>query len=113
MRPHSLSSEVHDVLGAVGSPPLRTAYHSPWQNGVAERWVGTCRRETLDHVVVLNEDRLRRLLREFLSYYHDDRTHFALGKDPPLQRAVSPAPSSAAKVVSMPREPPGDAWRLG
>ena len=97
------SAEVHDTLRSIGIQPLRTAYHSPWQNGVAERRVGTCRRELLDHVIVLNEDHLRRLLREFLAYYHDDRTHLALGKDPPRQRAVSPVPSPAAKIVSAPR----------
>ena len=52
---------------------------------------------------MLNEDHQRRLLREFLAYYHDDRTHLALGKDPPMPRPVSPAPSPAARVVSLPR----------
>lgn len=46
---------------------VRTAYQSPWQNGVAERWIGTCRRELLDHVIVLNEEHLRRLLKEFVA----------------------------------------------
>lgn len=59
---------------------------------MAERWVGTCRRELLDHVIVFNEEHLRRLLREFLAYYHDDRTHLSLGKDPPAERAVSSLP---------------------
>ena len=68
-----------------------------------ERWIGTCRRELLDHVIVLNEEHLRRLLREFLDYYHDDRTHLSLGKDPPAGRAVRPPPSPAAKITSMPR----------
>src|SRR5215813_13559664 len=45
-----------------GSPPLRTAFRSPWQNGVAERWVGGCRRDLLDHVIVLNERHLKRLM---------------------------------------------------
>jgi transposase InsO family protein len=97
------SAEVRDSLRRLGVQPLRTAYHSPWQNGVAERCIGTCRRELLDHVIVLNEDHLLRLLREFLAYYHHDRTHLALGKDPPMQRAVSPGPSPTAKVVSLPR----------
>ena len=46
--------------------PVRTSFQSPWQNGVAERWVGSCRRELLDHVIVLNEQHLRRLLHEYL-----------------------------------------------
>jgi len=48
--------------------PVRISFQSPWQNGVAERWVGSCRRELLDHVIVVNEQHLRRLLREFLEY---------------------------------------------
>jgi putative transposase len=54
-----------DVVSAVselGSEPVRTAYRSPWQNGVAERWVGSCRRDLLDHVIVLNERHLKRLM---------------------------------------------------
>jgi transposase InsO family protein len=76
------SREVCDAFGRIGVQPLHTAYRSPWQNGVAERWIGTCRRELLDHVIVLNENHLRRLVREFVAYYHNDRTHLALGKDP-------------------------------
>jgi len=48
---------------------IQTSFHSPWENGVAERWVGGCRRELLDHIVALNEHHLRRLLSEFVSYY--------------------------------------------
>jgi transposase InsO family protein len=83
--------------------PLRISFQSPWQNGVAERWVGSCRRELLDHVIVLNEEHLVRLLREFLAYYHSDRTHLSLGKDPPTTRAVCPLPSPCATVASLSR----------
>ena len=83
--------------------PMRTRFQSPWQNGVAERWVETCRRELLDHVVVLDEAHLRRLLSEFLAYYHDDRTHLSLGKDPPCERAVCSQSLVTAKVTSLPR----------
>src|SRR6516164_4424299 len=55
--------EVVSAVRELGSEPVRTAYHSPWQNGVAERWVGSCRRDLLDHVIVLNERHLRRLMR--------------------------------------------------
>jgi len=65
--------------------------------------VGTCRRELLDHVTVLGEEHLRRLLREFLDYCHSDRTHLSLGKDPPMTRAVCPSPSPLAKVAALPR----------
>jgi hypothetical protein len=57
--------------------------HSPWQKGVAKRWVETVGRELLDHVIVLNERRLQRLLSEYVAYYHDDRTHLGLGKQTP------------------------------
>ena len=56
-----------DVLSFVtemGSKPVRTAFGSPWQNDVAERWVGSCRRDLLDHVIVLNERHLKRLTAE-------------------------------------------------
>src|SRR6266446_9411256 len=62
---------------------VRTSFESPWQNGVAERWVGSCRSELLDHVIVLNERHLKRLLSEYVSYYHEDRTHLGLGKGTP------------------------------
>ncbi len=66
---------VTEMLKAMGSRPTRTSYRSPWQNGTAERWVESCRRELLDHVIVLNEAHLRRLLREYINSYHEDRTH--------------------------------------
>ncbi len=74
------------MLKCLGSELLRTAYRSPWQNGVAERWVGSCRRELLDHVIVLNEAHLHRMVREYFRYYHEDRIHDALNKDTPDQR---------------------------
>ena len=73
--------------------PVRTAFRSPWQNGGAERWVGSCRRDMMDHVLVLNERHARRLLAEYLKYYHEDRTHYALAKEPPLCRPVTERPS--------------------
>ena len=83
--------------------PVRTAFRSPWQNGVAERWVESCRRDVMDHVLVLNERHARRLLVEYLRYYHEDRTHYALAKDPPLYRSVAERPSPQSKVVGIPR----------
>ncbi len=61
------------------------------------------RRELLDHVIVLNEKHLQRLLRSFLDYYHHDRTHLSLGKDPPTTRAVCAPLASSATVTSLPR----------
>jgi Integrase core domain len=72
----------------------------PGQNGVAERWVGSCRREILDHVIALNEQHLRRLVRDYVNYYHDDRIHDSLDKDAPNRRPVESKPSPAATVIS-------------
>ncbi|MGO8842019.1 MAG: integrase core domain-containing protein [Methyloceanibacter sp.] len=61
---------------------------SPWQNGIAERLIGTLRRECLDQVVIFSEMHLRRILSAYAAYYNQARTHMALQKDPPLHRAV-------------------------
>jgi putative transposase len=95
-----------DVMSAIrqnATEPVRTAFRSPWQNGVAERWVGSVRRELLDHVIVLNQRHLRRLLRDYIRYYHEDRTHLGLGKDTPRGRAAASTVPSASKIVSLPR----------
>jgi hypothetical protein len=65
--------DVTELLTASGMKPTRTSPASPWQNGVAERWIGSCRRELLDHLLVLNDAHLRRLIRGYISYYHADR----------------------------------------
>ena len=75
-----------EVLVAVRSlkmSPVRTSFESPWQNGVAERWVESCRRDLLDHVIAVNERHLKRLLSEYVRYYHEDRTHLGLRKGTP------------------------------
>lgn len=75
-------------LRALGIRDHPTAPHSPWQNGHAERLIGSIRRECLDHVIVLNAAHLRRVLREYAEYYNNDRTHLALGKDAPWPRPI-------------------------
>jgi putative transposase len=77
------------AIEAMHITPVRTSIGSPWQNGVAERWVGSCRRELLDHVIALNERHLKRLLSDYVSYYHEDRTHLGLEKQTPAGRARS------------------------
>ncbi len=62
--------EVTDFLVDGGVIPNRNNAASPWQNGFAERWIPTCRRELLDHALVLNEAHLCRLIRDYISYYH-------------------------------------------
>jgi putative transposase len=82
--------------------PKRIAFRSPWQNGTAERVVGSVRRELLDHLIVMNEDHLRRLLREYIDYYNDERVHTSI-VDSPSGRDVESRPSGHAKVVGLPR----------
>ena len=61
---------------------------SPWQNGYAERLIGSIRRECIDHVIVFGECHLRHLLRSYLDYYNETRTHLSLDKDAPISRAI-------------------------
>ncbi len=71
-----------------GSPWATVDTHSPWQNPFAERLIGSIRRECLDHVLVLGESHLRRILARYFSYYHRARTHLSLDKDAPDVRPV-------------------------
>jgi len=94
-----------DVISSgkeMGTSPVRTAFRSPWQNGIAERWVGSCRRDLLDHVIVLNERHLKRFMAEYVSYYHEDRTHLGLAKDTPAGRLIALRPAGG-KIRSLPR----------
>jgi putative transposase len=90
-------------LKATGLKPKRTSVQAPWQNGTAERWIGSCRREILDHVIALNEDHLRRMIREYVRYYREDRIHDSLAKDAPNRRAIEPKPAADGTVISRPR----------
>jgi putative transposase len=102
-RDSTFNDEVVTFLNAAGLKPKRTGLEAPWQNGIAERWVGSCRREILDHVIALNEQHLRRLIRDYVNYHHEDRIHDSLGKDTPRRRPVEPKPSVKATVISLPR----------
>ena len=75
-------------LRAIGIRDKPTAAASPWQNGFAERLIGSIRRECVDHIVVLGEAHLRRILRSYARYYNDIRTHRSLDKDAPVSRPV-------------------------
>jgi transposase InsO family protein len=83
-RDTKFDAEVLNALGSIGLKPKRTSRESPWQNGVAERWVGSCRRELLDHVIPLNERHLRRLVGDYVRYYHLDRTHDGSARTLPI-----------------------------
>src|SRR6516165_595392 len=92
-----------DVLAAIRSlrvSPIRTSLESPWQNGVADRWIESCRRDLLDHVIAVNERHLKRLLSEYIHYYHEDRTHLGLGKGTPNWRSRS---HTSGRIVSQVR----------
>jgi transposase InsO family protein len=96
------SAQVAGSIQVFGLTPKRTAFQSPWQNGTAERFVRSVRRELLDHVVVLHEDRLRRLLCEYVDHYNAERVHTSIG-DHPDGRKSETRPSSGSKVIALPR----------
>jgi putative transposase len=102
-RDAKFGTDVIDFLVSSGIKPKQTGFRSPWQNGIAERWIGSCRQDLLDHVIVINEAHLRRLMRDYLSYYHEDRIHDSLEKDSPATRPVSYKPDPSADLTSFPR----------
>ena len=99
----SFSQEVIGTIEGFGIEPKRTGFRSPWQNGVAERFIGSCRRDLFDHVIILNERHLKRLMAEYIRYYNDDRTHLGLEKQTPAGREHAIAVTDFARVISMPR----------
>ena len=81
---------------------LRTAPHSPWQNAYVERFIGSVRRECLDHIIVCTERGLRRVLHAYVEYYQRSRTHLALDKDAPVSRPVASA-AEGGDIVAIPQ----------
>jgi len=81
---HAFTSRVR-TMGMRDRP---IAPGSPWQNGYAERLIGTVRRECIDRMLIFGEAHLRRVLASYVTYYNQVRKHLALGKDAPLGRAV-------------------------
>jgi transposase InsO family protein len=73
---------------AMGIRDRPTSFRSPWQNGHVERLIGSIRRECTDHMIVFNEEHLRRILSKYASYYNEVRTHLVLDKDAPCRRPV-------------------------
>jgi transposase InsO family protein len=102
-RGSNFREDVVETPKSFGIEPKRTSFQSSWQNGVAERFVGSCRRELLDHVVVLNERHLKRLMSEYIRYYHDDRTHLGLNKQTPARRKAALTTLVHVNFVSTPR----------
>jgi putative transposase len=92
----------HEFRGRVQSLGMKevvSAPRSPWQNAFVERLIGSIRRECLDHVVVLHQRHLRRLLKSYFAYYHRSRTHLSLAKDAPESRAIH----HGGKIVAIPQ----------
>jgi transposase InsO family protein len=95
----SYGQAVAKRLAAMGIRDHPTAPRSPWQNGHAERLIGSIRRECLDHIVVLGEAQLRRILAAYASYYNSFRTHLFLDKDSPSHRPVQQLGRLAAQPI--------------
>ena len=76
-------SQARATAEATAMTEVRTASRSPWQNGIIERFIGSVRRECLDHVIVFNARGLQRLLTHYVEYYQRSRTHLALARTHP------------------------------
>jgi transposase InsO family protein len=105
--PRYLIRDLDRVYGAAVTRRLRAmgirdkpiAPGSPWQNGVAERLIGSIRRECVDHIIVLSEAHLRRILTNYAAYYNESRTHRSLNKDAPFHRAIQRLGAIASQPV--------------
>ena len=86
---------------AMGITEVITAPRSPWQNPYVERLIGSIRRECLDHVIILSERHLRRVLSSYFRYHHEARTHLSLNKDCPWPRPVQ-QPSAGHNIIALP-----------
>ena len=94
---------VSRFLVATGIEEVKTAYRSPWQNPFVERYIGTLRRELLDHVIVLSEEHLKGLLKQFIEeYYHIACPHQGLDGNTPCPSAKPEAVAGPSRLVSIP-----------
>ena len=100
-RDNVYGKDVETRLAAHGVIGIRTPYRAPKANAIAERLVGTIRRECLDHIIVFNEGHLVRVLGEFAAYYNRDRPHRSLDLSPPIRPNVA-APTLRGAIVSRP-----------
>ena len=88
-------------VAEMGIEQVVIAYRSPWQSPYVERIIGSIRRECLNHMIVLNEQHLRRILSSYLEYYHGSRTHLSLDRNAPIPRETEPP--SKGRVVAIPQ----------
>src|SRR5712675_2027883 len=100
-RDASYGQTFRDRVQAMAIVEVVTAPRSPWQNAYVERIIGSIRRECLDHVIILDERHLRRVLLAYFQYHHQSRTHLSLGKDCPEPRPIQPP--SAGTVIAFPQ----------
>ena len=95
--------EVSQFLVGTGIEEIKTACRSPWQNPFVERFGATLRRELLNQVIILKEEHLKGLLKEFIEeYYHIARPHQGLDGDPPIAAAKPEPVTGASRLVSIP-----------
>jgi putative transposase len=99
-RDHVYGAKFRHRVKGMGIDEVLTAPQSPWQNPFAERLIGSVRRECLDHVVVLGERHLWRILTAYFAYYHHARTHLSLNKDAPDGRPAEPP--ALGQIISIP-----------
>jgi transposase InsO family protein len=100
-RDRSFAAECGQRVESMGIKEVVTTPGSPWQNPHCERLIGSILRECLDHIIVLNERHLLRVLRSYASYYHSSRTHRSLDNDSPDSRPVEPP--EMGDVVALPQ----------
>jgi len=93
--------DFRERLKHLGIEEVVIAYRSPWQNPYVERLIGSIRRECLNHVIVLNETHLLRILSEYFAYYHESRAHLSLERNAPVPRRVEHP--SEGKVIAIPQ----------
>ena len=100
-RDSSYGEKFSEATRWLGIREVLTEPQSPWQNAYVERLIGSIRRECLDHVIVLNESGLRRILKSYFDYYERSRTHLSLEKDAPVSRPIQTP--TTGRVVSIPQ----------
>ena len=93
--------DFRERVRTMGVEEVIIAYRSPWQSPYVERLIGSIRRECLDHVIVVSEAHLRRILTSYFAYYHESRTHLSLDQNAPVPRQVEPP--SKGRVIAIPQ----------
>ena len=91
---------IANTLAAMQIHDVATAPRSPWQNAYVERFIGSIRRECLDHVIVFSAAGLERIVHAYVAYYMRSRTHLSLEKDSPTSRPVRPP--TIGRIVAQP-----------